>query len=156
MSDMLQDVQVDLFLPGVKVSNRKQVFQILAKEISARTACPQEDLLLRLTEQEKAGTSAIGDNIALPHLQMKYLYKPFRALALLKKPISFEAPDSRPVDVICLVLSPEQDGPLHLRRISRLSRALKNTELRSKIRLAQDIHTVKSLFSETEGWLQAA
>jgi PTS system nitrogen regulatory IIA component len=156
MSDMLQDIQVDLFLPDFKASNQKQFFQALAKEPTLRSICPQENLLQRLSEQEETSPSAIGDNIALLPLQIKFLHKPFKVLVTLKKPLAFEAPDAKPVDLACIVFSPEHEGPMHLRRLARLSRVLKNAELRRQIKNARSLHEVKSLMSASESVMMAA
>jgi PTS system nitrogen regulatory IIA component len=157
MSGILQDIQVDLFLPELKASSQKQIFQMLAKEPTLRSICPQEDILSRLSAQEKINPSAIGDGVALLHLQLKYLYKPYKILATLKKPVAFQTPDAKPVDLVCLVLSPEHDGPpLHLRHLARMSRVLKNADLRRQIREAKDLHSIRSLLSTSERVMLAA
>ncbi len=156
MSEMLQDIQIDLFLPDLKASTQKKVLHILARYVASQAALSEADLLARLEEKDKTSTFAIGDGLALPNLQLKSLSRPFKALCTLKKPVDFQAADKRGVDVICLVLSPLQDGPLHLRRLARMSRLLKNTDLRRNLRDAPDAKTMKSLLSAPQAIILAA
>lgn len=156
MSEMLQDIQVDLFLPEIKAANQKHLLQILSKQVADMTYISQEDLFAHLEEKDKISTFAIGDGIALPNLQMRGIQKSFKALCILKKPVDFQAADSRLVDTVCLVLSPPQEGPLHLRRLARMSRLLKSPNLRRKLREAQTANDMKNVLSEPQSTMLAA
>jgi nitrogen PTS system EIIA component len=156
MSDLLQDIQVDLLLTDIKANNQKELLQILAKEVAPLTTCHPGDLYRWLMEKEKTSTFAIGDGLALPNLQVKYLYQSFKTLCVLKKPIDFQAPDARAVDLVCLVLSPDHEGPLHLRRLARMSRLLKSPDLRRRLLEAPDRQAMKSLIRTQQEWMQAA
>jgi PTS system nitrogen regulatory IIA component len=54
------------------------------------------------------------------------------------------------------LLSPERDGPLHLRRLSSLSRLFKCDALVTKIKDAKDETTIRSLLIDPQGWMLAA
>jgi nitrogen PTS system EIIA component len=156
MSEMLQDIQVDLFLPDLKATNQKHVLQILAKQIAELTYISAEDLFAQLEEKEKTSTFAIGDGIALPNLQIRGIPYAFKALCTLKKPVDFQAADNHLIDTICLVISPHQEGPLHLRRLARMSRLLKNPDLRRRLRESSTANDMKSALSEPQSTMLAA
>ncbi|MGV0912592.1 PTS sugar transporter subunit IIA [Martelella sp. FOR1707] len=63
---------------------------------------------------------------------------PFALLIRLASPIAFEAIDDRPVDVICLLLTPPGDQAEHLRLLSAISRKLRSSETLKTIRSATD------------------
>ena len=156
MHNLEKDIQVDLVITDLKASNRKHALHILSQEICSFIPCHTSTLSDALMDAEQAGSSGIGDGVAIPHLKMKFLYRPFLALAVLAKPIKFDAIDQRPVDIIACLLSPELDGPLHLRRLSRLTRILKSRELCDVIRDTRDADTIRSLVLAPEGWMLAA
>jgi PTS system nitrogen regulatory IIA component len=86
----------------------------------------------------------------------KALSHPVTLLATLNSEIDFGGTNDRPVHTICVLLSPERDGPLHLRRLSRLSRLFKCDALVTKIKDAKDETTIRSLLIDPQGWMLAA
>jgi len=87
---------------------------------------------------------------------MRRIQSPFTMLMTIDKPSNHETPDGSPVDLYCLLISPLSDGPIHLRRLSRLSRLMKNETLHKRIRETQDSDVIRSLLLDPEGWLMAA
>lgn len=156
MSEIMKDVQVDLVLPSISVTNYKQVLQTLVSEVSGHVACNPEEILSSLMEAEKNNSSGMGEGVAIPHARLPGLVRSFGTLATLKKPVNFYAPDDAPVDLVFLLLSPEEDGPLHLRRLSRISRLLGNVQLCNTIRETEDAETIRSLITAPAGWMMAA
>ncbi len=156
MSEMLQDIQVDFFLPDLKGATQKQVLQALVKHAAPLASVMPGELLQGLEEKDKTSTFAIGDGIALPNLQMRFLPKPFKALCALQTPVDFGAADGRHIELVCLVLSPEHEGPLHLRRLARISRLLKSPDLRRGLRMANDARAMQSLLTVPQSTMLAA
>jgi PTS system nitrogen regulatory IIA component len=156
MHNVEKDIQLDLVIPDLKANNRKHAFQILSQEIGAFIPCHPSSLMDGLCQAELNAGSGIGDGVAIPHLKVKHLYRPFTALAKLSQPIKFDSIDHKPVDLIYCLLSPEQDGPLHLRRLSRITRTMKNRELCDTLRSTDDADIIRSLLLSPEGWMLAA
>ncbi len=152
MSPILQDVQADFIFPELKAANGRQVLKTLAHEVAIRTALDAEMIYDDLIAQEQKSASGIGGGVAIPHMQMEELHEPIMILARLDNPLDFHAVDQQAVDLVFLLLSPAQDGPLHLRRLSRISRLLKSQQLRT----ARDAHTMRAIMTEPEDWLIAA
>ena len=156
MNTYTHDLHVDMIVPKLKATNQKEIFTALSKQAEKHLNISAKALgQLLLKKEEKIG-SGIGDGVAIPHIQVRGPQKPFTTLITLDKPVEFQAKDNEPVDIICMILSPEADGPLHLRRLSRISRLLKNKTLDSKLREARDTHSIRTLLMDPEGWLMAA
>lgn len=153
---MQYNIKVDVALPKIKAANILQAFRILATEMSAITGASEQYLLDNLIEKEASEISASGKGVAVPHLQSKAIPERFVALATLDRPIHLDTPDGQAVDLICLLLSPDSDGGVHLRGLSRLSRLLNNEELCQVLRETDDPEAMKALFINPEGWLMAA
>lgn len=153
---MPYNIQLHLALPRVKAGTRKQAFEILAGQVCKKIGYPAVVIFNALMAHERVSTSGIGNGVAIPHLRLERIQKRFIALSTLQNPIDFNASDNMPVDVICLLLSPESDGPIHLRGLSRISRLLKNQDLIDRIRETRDADIIVDLFANPEGWVMAA
>jgi len=143
-------VHIDTVILDIKSNNKNQVLQILATEAAAHTGWPAGDLCQTLINMEQEFSSGTGDGVAIPHIRLKGLKKPFVMLARLTSPIPFDAIDKEPVDLICLLCSPEKEAQIHLRRLSAVSRLLRDSQLREKLRYTNDMDTIKSMFENPE------
>lgn len=156
MSTYEKDVQFDFIVPGEKVISHKQALLSLAQNASDFLNISEKTLHKRITDKEELSSSTIGNGIAIPHFKMRRIQAPFTMLMTLDREINHESPDGQPIDIYCLLISPMNDGPIHLRRLSRLSRLLKNETLHRRIRETQDREVIRSLLMDPEGWLMAA
>ncbi|MCC6597798.1 MAG: PTS sugar transporter subunit IIA [Alphaproteobacteria bacterium] len=155
MFDYGSDLYFDSILPCVGVSTARQILDIMAQE-AVKNGFVAESLLPDHWRRESAARSGVGDGVAVAHLQIQGPLKAVKILATLKHDVDFGACDGAPVDLVCLVISPESDGPLHLRRLARISRFLKNDKLHRRLLEADDSDSIRSLLIDPEGWLLAA
>lgn len=156
MSTYVKDTQFDLIVPSTKAISHKQALLSLAQNAADFLNISEKTLHSRISDKESISNSAIGDGIAIPHFKMRRIQTPFTMLMTLDNEIKHETPDGAPIDIYCLLISPLNDGPIHLRRLSRLSRLLKNETLHKRIRETQDRDVIRSLLMDPEGWLMAA
>lgn len=156
MSFYTENIKFDVVLPHQNLLGKKQIFMTLAQEAADNLSVSEKAIYERLIEKEKFSNSVIGDGVAIPNIRIKGLVEPFTILTTLKKPIDFDTVDDIAVDLVCFVASPESDGPIHLRRLSRISRLLKNQSMHKKICEAKDADVIKALLVNPEGWLMAA
>ena len=54
--------------------------------------------------------------------------------AHLESPVDFESVDDKPVDLIFMLLVPEDAGADHLKALARISRLMRNKEVCEKLR----------------------
>jgi PTS system nitrogen regulatory IIA component len=156
MSPIIRDIQTDLIIPNLKASNTRQIFLALANEVAIRTSIPADIIFEELMTKEQKSTSGIGDGVAIPHLRLRGLNEPIMMLVRLDEKVNFNSNDGQDVDMVFLLISPESDGPLHLRRLARVSRVLKNDTLTSQLRKATDAYAMRALFMAPDSWLMAA
>ena len=156
MQSYTKDIQFDLIVPGVKAISHKQALLTMAQKSAEFLNIREKIMCERISSKEKLGNSAIGNGIAIPHFKMRRIQSPFTLLMTLHNEIKHETPDGTNIDLYCLLISPLNDGPIHLRRLSRLSRLFKNDTLRKRIRETQDPDIVHSLLMDPQGWFMAA
>ena len=78
----------------------------------------------------------------------------FIGFTRLGRPLDFKAADGQDCDLIGVVLSPAYHGGLHLRRLSRLSRLLKEKSFVSKLRDAEDEDVLTILLKEYDSFIE--
>lgn len=86
--------------------------------------------------RENQGTTAIGDGIAVPHAKSDSVKKAGLAAITAPKGIDYDAPDSKPTDILFMIAAP-LDGDLHLEILSRLMVMLMEPEFCNKLRAAK-------------------
>lgn len=152
----MHGIYIDKIEVSVKADTRKKALEELSKIIAKEIKNSKEKIFNLLLDKEYHAGSGIGNGVSIPQFKLKGLKYPSIIMMVLNKPVSFEANDRKPVDIICALLSPESDGSLHLQRLSRLTRTLNDQELCTKIREAKDPDTIHALLKDPEGWMLAA
>jgi len=120
-----QILGADAVLANVKAKNKKQLLTELANLAAKQTGMDKNVIIDALIERERLGTTGIGYGVALPHTRLAKLKKIFCAFARTEL-VDFESVDAKPVDLIFLLLVPEDAGADHLKALAKLSRLLRN------------------------------
>ncbi|CAO3416086.1 PTS IIA-like nitrogen regulatory protein PtsN [Azospirillum doebereinerae] len=137
-------------LPNLKAGNKKQALQELARKASELTGQHERAIFDVLLERERLGTTGVGHGIAIPHGKLSSLDRVHGAFARLERPIDFDAIDEQPVDLIFLLLAPEQAGADHLKALARVSRLLRDQSMCEKLRGAQSGDAIYALLTQHE------
>lgn len=117
-------------------ANKDELLNLLSDEAARRLDRPREDILNALLGREKLGSTALGRGVALPHTRMPGLDRPLAILARLTRPIEFEARDGEPVDLVFLVLWPEEASEGFLPALANICRVLRFNQLPRQLRQA--------------------
>jgi nitrogen PTS system EIIA component len=149
-------ITFDLVVPSLVVPNKKQLTRLVAHEIAKVIGIKERILSDRLSESEKQNPSAMGDGISVMNLPMGSLQNALNIFIKLKNPIDFAAPDNKPVDLICIILTPEREGVSYLRTMARVSRLLRNAQICAKLRAASDEKTIRNILDQSSTKLMAA
>lgn len=114
-------------------STKKQLLEKLAYLAAEKTNLDSMVILNALVERERLGTTGIGHGVALPHTRLEGLKEIFCAF-MKTKPVQFDAVDNKPVDLLFLLLVPENAGADHLKALAALSRLLRDEKTTEKLR----------------------
>ena len=143
----------DTMLCDIKPDSPKQLFQMIAGQLidahgltAQGVAC--RDVVQAATERERLGSTGVGNGVALPHARIAGMDRVVAAFARLAEPLDFDAVDGRPVDLVCFLLAPEDAGGAHLRALARVSRLLRRSELRQRLRAAPDAQALFSILMD--------
>ena len=106
----------------------------LAGRVCALVEADVKEVVAALLRREELGSTGLGGGIAIPHARLPGLPKLVSILALLRSPIEFEAIDGKPVDIVCVLVAP--DNGEALKALASLSRVLRDPGTLSDLRRA--------------------
>ena len=144
-------ISIDKIFLNFEVTSKKVLFKKISQIISKKSGISQTNILENLNQREKLGTTGIGDGIALPHSKIKGLKKIFSLFIKLQNPIDFSSNDSKKVDIIFVIIAPEESKTDHLLALSEISKFLRiksNIEKIRKYNTKERIFKLLSSFSE--------
>jgi nitrogen PTS system EIIA component len=145
ISDLLAPEAVSASL---NAQSKKQLLQEMAERAALVTGLPERRIFETLIERERLGSTGMGQGIAIPHGRLAGLPKIVGLFARLETPIPYEAVDDQPVDLVFLLLAPEDAGADHLKALARVSRLLRNKQTCEKLRAASKREVLYSLLTE--------
>ncbi len=125
-------------LQGVPGSSKKrvleQIAQLIAEDLGYLNA---DEVFSHLIARERLGSTGMGNGIAIPHCRIKQCRGVIGSLITLKNPIAFEAIDDQPVDIIFVLLVPEQATQAHLDTLAALAERFTQPQYCENLRDAQ-------------------
>jgi mannitol/fructose-specific phosphotransferase system IIA component (Ntr-type) len=143
--DILQPAAVRVPL---EAADRIAAITVLVQAL-ALPAEPDDQPQLReaILAREQAGSTGIGNGVAIPHARSRRASKPLLGVGRLAKPIDFSAADAKPVSLIFLLAVPEADPRSHLRVLAALSRLASDAKLLKALNKSRSPEELVSLIS---------
>ena len=138
-------IDQDSILLDLKSSSKRQTLKELSKRIADTRNLSERVIFDVLLEREKLGSTGIGHGIAIPHGKLKGLDKICGCFVKLNEPIDFDSIDGKPVDLIFLLLAPEDSGVQHLKALALMSRIMGNNNFCNKLRSSKSAESIFSL-----------
>ena len=135
-------------LPG---STREEVLREAVSRLPLPEGIGADELLAFLLARETAGSSAIGDGIAIPHVRAPIVLEVDEALvslSFLAEPVDFGASDGKGVTVLVTMVTPTVHGHLHL--LAALSCLLRDEAFRAAVKAAAPAAELLALAREIE------
>lgn len=131
--------------PRVSAPGKRQVLSTIA-EIAARSfGLKPADVLDALLERETVGSTGVGYGVAVPHARLAGLARMRAVFVRLEKPVAFAAVDDRPVDLVFALFAPPDANGEHLRALARVSRLLRQGEIREQLRQARNVDAIRAI-----------
>lgn len=142
----------DLIRPRsiIKLSapSKAALLRALAQKAAEQLALPEAVIIEALNRRETLGSTGVGRGVAMPHAPVAGLAKPFGLLARLERPVAYEAIDGEPVDLVCLVLTPENGGKGQIDALACIAKRLRSPEICDRMRNAAGSEDVYAMLDE--------
>ncbi len=129
----------DLILHRMEATDRGsalEVFGALFEDggyLSSRVEAVQA-----LTAREESHTTCLGSGVAVPHATLPGIEEPLLLVASADPPVPFGPPESDPVDLFFVLLSPPGKEGEHIKLLARICRVAQHPEDLEEIRTAPD------------------
>lgn len=145
--DIGQLLKRDAVAVRVSANSKRQALVALAEIASRSLGLPEPEVLDALLEREQQGSTGVGQGVAVPHARLEGLDRMAGVFAKLETPVAFDSVDDRPVDLVFALFAPRDSGVEHLRALAKVSRLLRQSELREHLRQARTGDAVYALLS---------
>jgi PTS system nitrogen regulatory IIA component len=117
----------------LEVSSKKRMFEQVGLLFENNQGIARSLVFDSLFARERLGSTGLGQGVAIPHGRIKGLKDPVGAFIRLKTAVAFDAPDGRAVNLVFVLLVPEQATEQHLQILSELAQMFSDRELRGKL-----------------------
>jgi len=138
----LANVMVDL-----EVGSKKRLFEQVGLLFENNHQIARSQVFDSLFAREKLGSTGLGQGIAIPHGRIKGLKDALGAFVRLAQPVPFDAPDARPVNLLVVLLVPEQATEKHLQILSELAQMFSDRALREAMTAVADAGALHQLIA---------
>ena len=138
-----------------KVSSKKRLIAALGDLAQSSLGLDAADSVAALQQRESLGPTGVGNGVALPHARLPGIERVMGSFILLETPVMFDAVDQLPVDIVFALFAPQNAGFEHLSALAKVSRLLRDIDLRTKLRANPNSKTLYTLLTEAQT-MQAA
>ena len=150
----LRDIVADgAIVPALASADRAGVVEELLSALVASGAVPPEakaDLVKKVLDRERKGTTGVGRGVAVPHAKHPGLANMAAAIGISQRGVDFASIDKQPVYSVVLLLSPEERAEDHLLAMEVIFRNLGKDTFRRVLRSATTVEEVSVLIDEAD------
>lgn len=119
----------EAILADVVATTKEGVVREMVQSLSAAghfRGVDLEDVVRNILKREVLGSTGIGRNVAIPHAKHASVDRLIGTLAISHKGIPFDSLDGLPVNVLVMLISPQDRPGDHLRALEYVSRSLRD------------------------------
>ena len=146
LSDLLRTNAV---LVPLHVTSREQAVSLLVDALDLPGApAGRDELKSAILSREAAGSTGIGNGVAIPHARTAKIASPYLALARAAQPIDFKSADGKPVTLVFLLAVPAADPKSHLAVLAALSRMAMDKKLLRRLNKADSPDEFRAILAE--------
>lgn len=148
MNRLSNILKVENILLDINVTSKKRAFEQAALLFENTQGVSRSTVFDSLFSRERLGSTALGHGVAVPHGRIPNLTQPAAAFMRLHNAIPFDAPDNENVNILVILLVPENATQEHLEILASLAKALSNEETRAQLQSLSSPEAIYELFSQ--------
>ncbi len=141
--ELAEIISPERIFEDVSGGSKKKVLETAAGLIAQQ--CPELDaneLFDSLISREKLGSTGLGKGIAIPHCRASHCSSAIGAFLKLEAPVDFDAIDHAPVDMLFVLLVPQEAHEEHLNILSKVAALFSNDHRREELREAHNTSNI--------------
>lgn len=115
--------------------SKKRVLEYLSNLIAQdQPTLNADEIFSRLISREKLGSTGLGNGVAIPHCRLANCSGILGGIIKLNEPIEYEAVDDQPVDIVFILIVPEETQDTHLQALAALAERFNNPKYLHQLR----------------------
>ena len=139
----------DSVLVPLRAADRDAAIALLADVLPLPGgAADRAPLKAALLAREAAGSTGIGNGVAIPHARSLNISVPLLAAGRATQPIDFKSADGKPVTLVFLLAVPAADPKSHLAVLAALSRMAMDKKLLRRLNKAASPDEFRAILAE--------
>ncbi len=143
-------IEVEAVVVPLRAASREEAVAELVGSLALPGAPgDRSELVAAVLAREQAGSTGLGNGVAIPHARTRRLTLPRVAAGRAAKPIDFKAADGQPVSLIFLLAVPESDPRAHLQLLAALSRLASD---KKRLKVLARAASPQDLFEQLSSW----
>lgn len=147
ISDLLSPERIRC---DVHTSSKKRLLELISEELARNSdEFSKREIFESLCARERLGSTGLGKGVAIPHGRVKGTQHVEASFFRLTKPLSFDAADGEPVDLLFALAVPEECGEDHLKLLANIAELFSDPELLQQLRDADSSGKLLQLLSRT-------
>ena len=150
MSRLAQILSPTNVVVNLPVTSKKRLFEQVGLLFENSQGIERGRVFDSLFARERLGSTGLGEGVAIPHGRIKGLKEAAAAVVRLAQPISFDAPDGKPVQFLVFLLVPEHATEEHLELLSELAELLSDPGIRGSLNETSDPVELHRILSSWE------
>ncbi len=149
LSQILPPENVSL---DVVATSKKRALEQIALMFENNQGLERANVFDNLFARERLGSTGLGHGVAVPHGRIKNISRPLAALVRLAEPVAFDAPDGQSVDILLVIVVPEEATQQHLDILAEVAQRLSDDTVIQALRAESDplrVHELLTARSES-------
>jgi PTS system nitrogen regulatory IIA component len=131
----------------LSASSRKMVLQAMSEVAATAVGQDARTIYEAVLQRERLGSTGVGQGVAIPHARLKGVREVSGFFARLKSPVDFESIDGKPIDLVFMLIAPEDAGAEHLKALARVSRMMRREDVRQRLRAAPNGDAIRAVLA---------
>lgn len=122
---------------GVEASGTREALEAFGRLLETNGVVPSGlDATSALMAREEVHTTVLGEGVAVPHATLEGLTDVILMVAAADPPVPFGPPETDPVDLFFLLLSPPGSEGTHIKLLARICRLARHRGVLEDLRSA--------------------
>jgi len=127
----------DQIVLGFRAADKTQALVEATRRIGKCLGLDAPAMLHTILAREQMGSTGLGRGFALPHARISGIRKASGFLMRLARPIEYEAIDRQLVDIVFLLLMPDEKSGEQMAALASVARSMRREESLAAIRKAK-------------------
>lgn len=153
INDLLDSRAIDL---NAQVSTKEEAINRLVALMAESGKIEDVQVYQACVEKrEEAGSTGIGEGVAIPHAKTNAVREPGLAAMVVKNGCDYDSLDGQPTRLFFLIAAPDTEENVHLDVLGRLSVLLMDDDFRKGLMEAESVEEFRTLIDQADAAVQA-